>query len=142
MTTAYGIPRAPTAFALSSGKKRPREKADAHLWFIRGLGCVICGAPSEAAHIRFGDLNLGKRPTGAAEKPSDKYTIPLCPEHHRLGNDSQHVNGDEQGWWERHGINPIITSALLWQVSGDHEAGILICEAAQRYTRIEKGRTE
>jgi hypothetical protein len=131
MTRALRIVRPSTAFSLSSGKKRPREKMDAHLTFIRGLACVICGSEPEPAHLRFGSRLHGKPGCGGAEKPSDKYTTPLCPEHHRLGNESQHVNGNEIAWWSSHGIDPIIISALLFQVSGDHEAGMLICENAR-----------
>ena len=133
--TATRIVRPHTAFALSSGKKRPRETAAAHLDFIRGLPCLVCGAESEAAHIRYGSLSHGKPGSGASEKPSDKYTVPLCPHHHRLGPASQHAHG-EQFWWQSVGIDPIILSALLWQVSGDHEAGMLICDDARK-RRIE-----
>ena len=117
-------------FALSSGTKRPREKNERHLDFIRTLPCLLCGAPAEAAHIRASYIHFGKPATGAAEKPSDKYAVPLCPEHHRLGNNSQHVAGYEREWWDEHGIEPVIVAALLWSVTGDYEAGLLICESA------------
>ena len=119
------VPVKKTAFALSRGQKRPREKASSHLDFIRSLPCCICGAEAEDAHIRMGAPMMGKRETGAAEKPSDKYTVPLCPNHHRNGNASQHVVG-ERRFWQRLGIDPVIVSALLWQVTGDHEAGSAI----------------
>lgn len=121
------VPYHPDAFSLSHGQKRPRETAAAHLNFIRELPCLLCGADSEAAHIRYGSLNHGKPGSGASEKPSDKYTVPLCPQHHRLETNSQHGSGDEKGWWKQHGIDPIVISALLWQVSGDHTAGLEIC---------------
>ncbi len=123
------LPYHPEAFRLSHGLKRPREKTAAHLDFIRSLPCCICGSEAEAAHVRMGAMEYGKPPTGGGEKPSDKYTVPLCPKHHRLGNDSQHAH-NEASWWHSHGINPIVLSALLWQVSGDIEAGTLICQNA------------
>src|SRR3546814_4861401 len=58
---------------------------------IRDLPCLVCGtAPVEAAHIRSGSLQFAKRPTGGAEKPSDKWSLPLCAEHHRTGDMAQH----------------------------------------------------
>lgn len=125
------LPYKNTAFQFSRGsQKRPREKTATHLDFIRELPCLICAAEAEAAHIRMGAPTLGKRETGAAEKPSDKYTVPLCPQHHRLGNDSQHAHGEAR-WWQTVGINPVLVSALLWQVTGDHEAGLAVVENAR-----------
>lgn len=121
----------PSAFPLSHGLKRPREKDEAHLKFIRGLPCLICGSIGEAAHVRYGSNAHGKRETGAGEKPSDKYVVPLCPDHHRNGKDSQHASG-ERRWWQSAGIDPIVISALLFQVSGDEPAARLICENARQ----------
>jgi hypothetical protein len=131
---ATRITRPDTAFALSAGKKRPRQEDGSHLAFIRDLPCCICGAASEAAHIRYGALSHGKPGTGAGEKPSDKYCVPLCPSHHRLDTESQHAVGDERRWWQAQGIDPIVISALLWQVSGDVAAGTAICENARNVT--------
>lgn len=63
---------------------------------VARLGCIICknifgisGAEAEVHHVRrFG----GKR--------SNAPIIPLCPEHHRLGNESYHVLGAKG--FERH----------------------------------------
>jgi len=76
---------------------------------IAELGCILCsevlgieGTPSELHHVRrFG----AKRITSPI--------LPLCPEHHRLGNDSLHhlgVCGFERKW-------QISCSQLLEQVS-------------------------
>jgi hypothetical protein len=64
---------------------------------IAELGCILCsevlgieGSPSELHHVRrYG----AKRITSPI--------LPLCPEHHRLGNDSLHhlgVSGFERKW--------------------------------------------
>jgi hypothetical protein len=64
---------------------------------IAELGCILCsevlgieGTPSELHHVRrYG----AKRATSPI--------LPLCPEHHRLGNDSLHhlgVCGFERKW--------------------------------------------
>jgi hypothetical protein len=56
---------------------------------IAELGCILCsevlgieGTPSELHHVRR---------YGA--KRSTSPILPLCPEHHRLGNDSLHHLG-------------------------------------------------
>lgn len=130
MATRIKLPD--TAFSLSGGpRKRPREKDEGHLQFLRGLFCVVTGAPAEAAHIRMGSLMHGKRETGAGERPSDKWAVPLSPAEHRLYNDSQHNMG-ERKYWEAKSIDPIVIAALLWTVTGDQEAGEMICRNARR----------
>ena len=76
---------------------------------IAELGCILCsevlgfeGTPSELHHVRR---------YGA--KRSTSPILPLCPEHHRLGNDSLHllgVAGFERKW-------KISCSQLLERVS-------------------------
>lgn len=86
MAAAFRMPRYDTAFSLApaKGKKRPRIEDGKHLAWIRTLPCVITGAYGvEAAHIRFADFRFAKRETGKAEKPDDKWGLPLSPEMHR-----------------------------------------------------------
>jgi len=91
-------------------QREPRERDEKHLDYIRSLPCCICGGiDTEAAHIRTGTPELGKRPTGMAEKPSDKWALPLCNKHHR----EQHDFGDELGFWKCHGINPFVLAMTL-----------------------------
>lgn len=125
--TAQRIVRPSTAFSLSPGnRKRPREKHDGHLKFIRSLPCANCGKRLhvEAAHVRYGDLRYGKRETGAGERPSDQWTVPLCHDDH-TGPEGQHASG-ERAWWVSKGIDPLALAASLYAVSGDEEAGELI----------------
>lgn len=105
--------------------KRPREKDDKHLDFIRCLPCCVCGdnTATEAAHLRTGNLDYGKRHTGMGEKPSDKFTVPLCGRCHR----AQH-NARELNFWANCGINPFVLSMSLWCSSGDYEMAIIILE--------------
>jgi hypothetical protein len=63
------------------------------------------------------NLSIGKELTGKGEKPHDRYTVPLCPYHHRIGVDCQH-NSNEREWWERTGIDPWKIAAALWIGSG------------------------
>lgn len=124
--SAHRVQMPQIAFMLSRGIKRAREQAHDHLRFVHGLPCLVCGAPGECAHIRMGNMLRGKPPTGKSEKPSDKWVVPLCPDHHRNGPDAQH-NMNEAEWWARQGIDPIATAALLWTVTGDQAAAELIC---------------
>lgn len=133
VTLATKIPTKPTAFPLSRGqKKRPREFAADHLDFVRRMPCCIanCHNPAQAAHIRMGAMMYGKPDSGTAEKPSDKYAVPLCEEHHLTGRGAQHRIG-ERAFWKAAGIECVILSALLWQVTGDDDAGRLIVENAR-----------
>jgi hypothetical protein len=92
-------------------QRQPRERDNKHLDYIRSLPCCICGddTATEAAHIRTGSLENGKLHTGMAEKPSDRWAVPLCGKHHR----EQHAFGNELEWWKCHGINPFILAMTL-----------------------------
>lgn len=120
--TAYRIERAPTAFSVNR-QRRPRKQEKSHLDFIRACPCVICKSHAwvEAAHIRMGNLNLGKPETGMGEKADDRWTVSLCREHHA----EQH-KGSEQAFWTRYGIDPFVLALSLYGVSGDEEAALQI----------------
>lgn len=90
-------------------QREPRERDNKHLDYIRSLPCCICGGiDTEAAHIRTASPEFGKRQTGMAEKPSDKWTVPLCNKHHR----EQH-SMEELSFWKCHGINPFVLAMTL-----------------------------
>ncbi|MBD3817893.1 MAG: hypothetical protein IE912_03125 [Brevundimonas diminuta] len=101
------------------GQRQPRERDNKHLAFIRRLPCVGCTSPGpcDAAHLRAGDLNIGKRPTGKAEKPSDRWTTPLCRDCHTR----QHT-GAELAFWQALGIDPFDLCQALYAISGDTTA--------------------
>ncbi len=125
---ATQIKRPESAFPLSTAHKRPRAKVENYLSYVRRRPCCICGLrPVEAAHVRHGDFRLGKRETGKGERPDDRWTIPLCPSHHREQHDQ-----NERAFWIRHGLSPLILSALLYSAYsvGDDEAGDLIIKYA------------
>lgn len=107
------------------GFKRPRQRDNRHLDFIRSLPCACCGNPhqTEAAHIRESGLEYGKRTTGGAEKPSDIWTLPLCGDHHR----SQHTMS-EANFWKMFGINPFVLALSLYACSGDDFTAYSILE--------------
>lgn len=93
--------------------KDPRQYDPAYLGWIAALPCSVCLAHGDfkrgvhVAHLRGGSPDHGKRATGLAEKPSDRWTTPLCPEHHVNGPKAQHYHrGGEEQFWADHGIDP------------------------------------
>lgn len=91
-------------------QRQPRERDERHLDFIRSQPCCVCGENTtvEAAHIRTGSIIHGKPITGMAEKPSDKWTLPLCGLHHR----EQHAT-NEMLFWALHGIDPFVLAIKM-----------------------------
>lgn len=99
--------------------KDPRQHDERHLAFIRRLPCLVTlTTPVEAAHIRFGRPEEGKRHVGMGEKPSDMWTVPLSQEMHRL----QH-SMNEEDFWSARAIDPIRVARALFDVTGDIQAG-------------------
>lgn len=124
---SWRMPYHPEAFTKDGSrdkKKRPREKSEGHLAFIRKLPSILSGKRDrvQAAHIRYADPLYAKRKTGIGEKAHDKFTVPLTAAEHLDGEDAQHKS-NERAWWEKHGIDPLQVAAALWMVSGDEEAG-------------------
>ncbi len=109
--------------------KQPRIHDEKHLAFIRTLPCIVSGndVSVEAAHIRYSDLRVAKRKVGIGEKPDDRWTLPLSGEQHR----KQHC-GSEREFWINVGIDPVLYALALYAVSGDHERGCQIIEAARQ----------
>ena len=103
-------------------QRTPRQRDDVHLAFVRASGCVVCpkgvNRHTEAAHIRFACIAIGKPATGMQEKPDDKWTVGLCDYHHRTGILAQHKISEERFWFEIHGRNPFEIAARLWIESG------------------------
>ncbi len=126
---AQRIVRPATAFSLSSKQKRPRAQSGDHLKMIRSLPCCICGTHKEieAAHIRMGSPQFGKRETGAGEKPDDAWVVPMCGPHHR----AQHAGG-ESLFWSFHKRNPFVLALALWRATGDQAACELIVSEMRR----------
>ena len=138
------INRPATAFPMSAGlHKRPHIADKAHLRFIRGLPCLVCGSPGEAAHVRYGSVQHGKVETGTGRKPDDRWCVPLCASHHRTGSDAQH-NAAEGPWWVQQGIDPLTIAALLYSASkaDDREAAEHICNAARQIVGLVNVETD
>ena len=99
--------------------REPRRKSPTYLAWVRTLPCLVCkdSTATEAAHIRYGDPQAFKRPTGMGEKPDDRWAIPLCSRHHR----EQH-SGSERKFWQDNDIDPVKTALALWVKWWDGEA--------------------
>ena len=97
-------------------QREPRVEDKAFLAFVRRQRCCVCGAtpPVQAAHIRMGNLTRGKRPTGIGERPSDKFSVPLCVDCHLDGPEALHKLGEER-FWQRVGMNPFVFAAALYE---------------------------
>jgi hypothetical protein len=94
-------------------RMKPSGKSPTHLDLIRQLPCLLSGRPAEAAHIRYADAKHGKAETGVGRKPDDRWTVPLCPELHRLLKGCQH-DSDERAWWQQFGVDPLDVAGRLW----------------------------
>lgn len=107
---------------MARGVKKAAADQDAdYLAMVRDCPCLHCGMePSEAAHVRFASAAFGKA-SGLQKKPEDRWALPLCAEHHRLGRDAQHNRG-EQEFWAALGIHPLLTAEKLWAQRGDQVA--------------------
>ena len=84
----------------------PRRVRDRdHIRHVIKQPCLICGRrPSDPHHLRFAQLRaLGR-------KVSDEFTVALCRAHHR----EVHHCGDEAAWWQKAGIDPIVSARALW----------------------------
>jgi DNA recombination protein Rad52 len=82
-----------------------RLRDPAHLKSVAKRACLACDrAPSHAHHLTFA------QPRGLSLKVSDEFTVPLCAVHH----DACHRFGDERGWWEGRGYDPLPIAAALW----------------------------
>ena len=85
--------------------KPVRERDRDHLKFVATQGCLVCGrTPSDAHHIGFAEERAMGR------KVSDRFTVPICRLHHR----DLHRRGDERGWWQRQGLDPLAVAETLW----------------------------
>ncbi len=122
------------------GARDPREHDPAYMGWISKLPCAACMVKGKAvhgvhvAHLRAGSLEHGKRETGKGEKPSDRWTTPLCPFHHiNGGRKSQtYYPGGEEQFWADHGICPFALCLALVDayVAGRSGSGVVARFAA------------
>lgn len=109
-----------TLFKQPRPRKRPadmgrdvRERDPEYLALVRMLPCCVprCRATRcEAAHVRMPSAAHGKRATGMQERPSDRWALPLCRNHHHV---EQHREG-ELTFWYRLNISPVQLCVQLY----------------------------
>lgn len=102
--------------------KHPRIRDNKYLAFLRQEPCCVCHrpAPSDAAHIRMASTVYGKRSTGMAEKPDDKWALALCRPIIGIKagcHKDQHSMGEAEFWRER-GLNPFEIAMRLYAIGG------------------------
>ena len=111
--------------------KQPRQKDQKHLRFVSTLPCIHTASPYvQVCHLRSPCLEMGKRYTGKAEKPDDKYVLPMSIDKHT----EQH-SMSEVAFWLKHGFDwaDVIQLALnLYENTGDQEACNDIIRKARR----------
>jgi hypothetical protein len=105
-----------------------------YLHFVRQCPCLHCGmAPAgEAAHVRFSSGAYHKA-SGMGMTPPDRWSLPLCGEHHRVAKNAQHKRS-ERAFWDELGINPLLVCTKLYKQRGDIVAmqAVIIQAIAER----------
>lgn len=97
-------------------QRDPRVECPAFLAFVRRQPCCACSAPapSQAAHLRMGNPEIGKRNVGIGERPSDRWATPLCASCHLDAPGSQH-NVGERAFWALLNIDPFVLAMGLYE---------------------------
>jgi hypothetical protein len=67
--------------------------------------------PCDAAHVRASSARHEKPITGIGQKPDDRWALPLRHAHHM----ELHAHGDEQGWWQQHGVRDVFELCLHYR---------------------------
>lgn len=121
-------------------QREPRVLCPGYLAWLRRQGCCCgCGshAPSDAAHIRSGSILHGKRHTGMAEKPDDRWAVPLSRSCHMR----QHAFGSERDWWCGHGIDPFkLAIAYYGEYEQHHQRPVKSAGKPKRKAKIPQRR--
>lgn len=103
------------AMKRASKKQAPKAERE-HMGLVAGLCCVVCRnlgygeSPAEVHHVRF--------LAGGGQRSGNLETIPLCPQHHRLGGYGVAIHAGQHEWERRYGSE----AELLSQTKSD--AGI------------------
>lgn len=133
-------------------QRDPRVRDPAYMGWIAQLPCAACMGEGRVkwgvhvAHLRAGSVEHDKRDVGKAEKPSDVWTLPLCPPHHtgdaRVTKISQHHMA-ELDFWAHFGIDPFqlcLDLRAAYQSGGRRTEGVaVITKAAARGRRAQEG---
>lgn len=103
-------------------QRQPRLRDERYLAFLRKQPCCVCKAPapSDAAHIRMASTVYGKRATGMAEKPDDRWAVPLCRPlaGFEFGCHKIQHSMNEAEFWRSRGVNPFEIANCLYAEGG------------------------
>jgi hypothetical protein len=129
----------PGAYSSKGEKKATDRQVDnKHLDAVRKLICVACGEDRErhieAAHVRQASAAHGKRSTGMAMKPDDRWVLPLCRDCHAR----QHSVG-ELTFWDEIQLSPFLVCERLYAASPDIEAMLKVIVNARSLRRALVG---
>lgn len=95
-------------------KRTPKKRATAaerrHMNRLADMGCLVCGGPAEIHHVTSDRFKRITR--------SNKRTVPLCPWHHRLGEDAvERIS--HAGFYKRFEIDLLEWADEQWEISND-----------------------
>lgn len=82
-----------------------------HMGKVAELSCLICRQPAEVHHCRAF--------AGAGQRSSAFHTIPLCPNHHRLGGSSVAIHAGIQSFERNHGTERELLAQTLRMLGFD-----------------------
>lgn len=111
--------------------RRPRDKDKQHLLFVSTLPCIHTGSEDvQVCHLRTPCLALGKRYTGKAEKPDDRFVLPMTPELHAKQHSMNEIRFWEAMSWT---WQDVVQLALdIYENTGDEEACKSLIARARR----------
>ena len=90
-----------------------REKA--YMDRVAALGCVVCRnlgygeTPAQIHHIRYGQ--------GMAQRSSNHFVIPLCPQHHTDGGKGVAIHAGQQAFEAIYGSELDLLAQTIGEVA-------------------------
>jgi len=99
------------------GRMKPKRKRNAkHLAFVAKQPCCCCGRVGVSVHHLIGYYGEDGPITGKGLRADDRWTIPICYEHHQ-GQSGLHSNGNEEKFLKAYGVNGPQLARILWGAS-------------------------
>lgn len=89
--------------------KTERLRSPRHLAWVRTLPCSVPGCRGDMVQTHMVQAHHVRKGAGVGLKPSDRYSAPICIDHHAEGHTS--------GWRTfevRHGLDLSAIAARLW----------------------------
>lgn len=107
--------------------KRPGMSPE-HLTLIRQLPCCVCGQspPSDPHHLKI------KSERGVGLKATDRWTLPMCREHHNEIEKVGTTEAREEAWFLKHGISCFVLARAFWNAPRRLESYIKVLEGHRK----------